>query len=234
MERHAPEVPALLWMNGMGQEAALARFRHGPLFPVVATLAVRELERGADRRHFQLNSLGASFLPQSAAPWVKPLAETAERTAAWPWVMLADAKLVERRWIKLIQNSVINPLTALTGLLNGAVTDHPLFSLASPLVGEAEAVARAEGVPLPAGMLSEVKALARATAHNASSMLQDVWRRHPTEIDSINGFIVRCGLRHRIACPTQRVVWRLVRQWEASWGFEAGNQSGVEPERERT
>ena len=80
------------------------------------------------------------------------------------------------------------------------------------LLEEAAAVARARGIALPFGdPVAYVEGVCRATAANRSSMLQDVERGRPTEIDSLNGVIVTEGKRLGVPTPVNEVVWRLVR-----------------------
>ncbi|HKJ39981.1 MAG TPA: ketopantoate reductase C-terminal domain-containing protein, partial [Anaerolineales bacterium] len=73
-------------------------------------------------------------------------------------------------------------------------------------------VARAENIQLPFD--DPVKAaedVARKTSANTSSMLQDVLRGAPTEIDAICGAVVKAGEKHGIETPVNRVCWQLVK-----------------------
>ncbi len=116
-------------------------------------------------------------------------------------------------WGKLVVNSAINPLTALLRLTNGELLERPLARrLMGELANETAAVARRRGVRLPfrsPGRAAEE--VARRTAGNRSSMLQDVLRGAPTEIDAINGAVVRLGRRSGAATPVNRLVWALVK-----------------------
>jgi len=53
--------------------------------------------------------------------------------------------------------------------------------------------------------------VARRTAGNRSSMLQDILRGAPTEIDAINGAVAEAGERLQVPTPVNRTLWRLVR-----------------------
>ena len=115
-------------------------------------------------------------------------------------------------WSKLIINAAINPLTALLKIPNGELLEHPAArGLMRALAEEAASVASAEKANLPfhdpAAMVEDV---ARKTAGNHSSMLQDVQRGAPTEIDAISGAITRLGQRHHIPTPINYVCWQLV------------------------
>jgi 2-dehydropantoate 2-reductase len=84
---------------------------------------------------------------------------------------------------------------------------------------EAAAVAAARGIRLPfddpVGQVAEV---ARRTAENRSSMLQDVERGRPTEIDAINGAIALEGERLGVPTPVNRMLWNLVRSLPSTSG----------------
>jgi 2-dehydropantoate 2-reductase len=116
-------------------------------------------------------------------------------------------------WGKALVNAAINPLTALWRVPNGQLlADANRRATLGMLASEAAAVAAARGVRLPyADPLARVKEVCRATASNHSSMLQDVERGRPTEIDAINGVIVSEGRRLGVAAPANEMVWRLVR-----------------------
>lgn len=106
-------------------------------------------------------------------------------------------------WDKLLVNVGINPLTGLTGLCNGELLDHPeLEQILEAAVMEGAAVAEAKGIKLLyEDPVAHTKDVCRATAANRSSMLQDISAGRVTEIEMINGAIVRegkvCGI------PTQ-------------------------------
>lgn len=107
------------------------------------------------------------------------------------------------RWKKLIVNSAINPLSALHGLPNGQLPKDPqIVHDMMGLVMEGVAVAQKVGVPLNYGeMWASVLDTCRATAENRSSMLEDVTRGRTTEIEAINGSIVRLGEQHGVDTP---------------------------------
>ena len=116
-------------------------------------------------------------------------------------------------WSKLVVNAAINPLTAMLRVPNGDLLSRPdARDLMGRLAREAAAVAAALGVALtfsdPAAAAEDV---ARKTAGNHSSMLQDVLRGAPTEIDAICGVVVREGQRLGVPTPVNEVMWRLVR-----------------------
>ncbi|MEJ2597857.1 MAG: 2-dehydropantoate 2-reductase, partial [Anaerolineales bacterium] len=141
---------------------------------------------------------------------LKALAEILEQAGfAIEYVRDAQALL----WGKLVINAAINPLTALLGVPNGALLQRPsAHRLMAAAAAEAVAVAAARDVALPhSDPLETILAVAQRTAENRSSMLQDVQRRAPTEIDAINGAIVRLGEQAETPTPVNRALWLLVR-----------------------
>jgi len=119
-------------------------------------------------------------------------------------------------WGKLVVNAGINALTALLRVPNGALeASAEARALMAALIDEAAAVARARGTALPyPDPLAHTLAVARATGANHSSMLQDVLRRSPTEVDAINGAIAREGLRLGVPTPVNSLLAELVRALE--------------------
>ena len=119
-------------------------------------------------------------------------------------------------WAKLAVNAGINPLTALLGVRNGYLAQsEQARGVMSRAAEEAAAVARAQGIDLPfTDAAGRALAVARATAANYSSMLQDVRRGVPTEIDSICGAIVEYGRRYKVATPVNERLYQLVKRLE--------------------
>ncbi len=116
-------------------------------------------------------------------------------------------------WGKLVINAAINPLTALLGVSNGELLARPTArTLLTTVAREAASVAVAKGVNLPyPDPVIATEAIARSTASNRSSMLQDVERGAPTEVDAISGAIVRAGEETSVPTPVNRTLWQLVK-----------------------
>jgi 2-dehydropantoate 2-reductase len=125
----------------------------------------------------------------------------------------ATTEIEGRLWGKAIVNAAINPLTALWRLTNGELlVGEDRRKVLVALAQEAAAVANALGVEPPFDdAVAQVESVCRATAANHSSMLQDVERGRPTEIDSINGVIVARGLSLGVSTPFNEAIWLLVR-----------------------
>lgn len=116
-------------------------------------------------------------------------------------------------WGKLVINSAINPLTALLRIPNGQLLERPSArEVMAELARETARVAYAEGIDLPfSDPVAAAEDVARKTAANQSSMLQDLLRGAPTEIDAICGAVVTYGERHHIPTPANWHCWMLVR-----------------------
>ena len=122
-------------------------------------------------------------------------------------------------WSKLIINVGINGLTAILRVPNGQLVEIPAAGvLMAQAVAEAEAVCQAKDISLPYDdPLGRVQEVARATATNRASMLQDVLRGVPTEIGVINEAIVREGKRLGIPTPVNEFIVTTIRAIEGSY-----------------
>ena len=125
----------------------------------------------------------------------------------------AASDLVSLLWGKLVVNTGINALTALLEVRNGELLESShARSLMNAAALETAQVAEAQGIKLPYDDPSqEVEGVARRTAENDSSMLQDIRRGAPTEVDAINGAVVREGERLGVPTPVNQSLWNLVR-----------------------
>jgi 2-dehydropantoate 2-reductase len=93
------------------------------------------------------------------------------------------------------------------------LTDPQARGLMHGLAREAAAVAKAHGVALPfQGPESAAEEVAERTRENLSSMLRDVLRGAPTEVDAINGEVVKHGETYYVAVPVNRLVWELMKK----------------------
>jgi 2-dehydropantoate 2-reductase len=121
-------------------------------------------------------------------------------------------------WSKLVVNAAINPLAAIASVPNGRlVRDKRLLEVMDAVSREAIAVAKAEGAKVDAEELRRRIALvAKRTAANRGSMLQDLDRGRRTEVDAIVGPIVRAAGRHRIPVPLNQALYAIVRAREAA------------------
>jgi 2-dehydropantoate 2-reductase len=201
--------------NGLGNEEAIAahvdHVIRGTTFP-----AGKLLEPG----HVQWDVKGdTTFGPFRGTP-LEAVAELADACTrgGMPATAVEDAR--GPQWRKVIFNASTNPIGALTGLTHGRVCERPdLRTLVSGLVDEGKAVAAAQGIVLdadPEALIDHAAKPEVAYDHKAS-MLQDVEARRTTEIDYLNGGIVRFGREHEVPTPLNQAIWALVKGVEDSW-----------------
>jgi 2-dehydropantoate 2-reductase len=154
---------------------------------------------------------------RSAAEAESPMPEAARRleTALKQagFSVILSNRLKERMMRKLLVNAVVNPLTALLRVANGELLAAPeRVALARALFDETVRVLSRWGLPSdPDPLWDELQAVCASTAHNRSSMLQDVLAGRPVEIDAINGEIVRLAGRAGEAAPWNEAVTALLK-----------------------
>ncbi len=218
MEQIAPRLSSRSWVlslqNGVGMENEILRF-----------VPKERFLRGVTAQGATLLGPGrvrwAGVGPTRLGRWEGPLTPEIEEIIA----LLRTAQIepeyteeIERLlWEKLIINCAINPLTALFDQPNGSIVHDPqLREIAGAVAREALQVARAHGVTLSeAEAIERVETVACKTAQNISSMLQDVRRGRPTEIEYINGAVVREGRRLHIPTPLNMLLTKLIQERSA-------------------
>ncbi len=201
--------------NGVGNEELIAerveRVIRGTTFPAghVVAPGVVEMDTAGD-------TWIGPFEPRPASMTeVERLADAMTR-GGMPAKALADARGAQ--WTKLIFNAASNPLGALTGLTHGRLCAIPdARRLIGGLVAEGVAVAAALGITLDSDPDQLIDHAAKVAYDHRASMLQDVIARRATEIDALNGGIVRFGREAGVPTPLNEAIVALIEGVERSW-----------------
>jgi len=206
--------PLLAIQNGLGVAEEVARvLPETTVITAVSYQAATLLAEGDVRHVANLPThLGYEGRPPDAAARAaaRAVADLLNR-AGLPAAVEPDMTPIV--WTKLLINAALNPTAALAGVTNGQVALRPtLRAMAQAIAEEGAAVARAAGVRLPYDdLLEAVFRTARQSADNRCSMLQDLDAGKPTEIDYLNGALVRIAEAHGAAVPVNRAVTALVK-----------------------
>ncbi len=222
--RIPPNTVVLTLQNGLGNIEAIRRAGISRLAAGVtgngasyfAPGAVRFAGRGetvigwAAPDQEALSQAGQPESMPLSAPGLEDIRVAFER-AGLPTRIVSDIK--GPIWTKLLVNAGINAATALCLAPNGVMAEHPeAAALLRAVVEEGWQIARALGVSLDtADPVAHAVAIARATASNRSSMLQDILAGRSTEINVINGALAACAAELGMVAPVNETLARLVR-----------------------
>lgn len=198
----------LCLQNGVDNAQRLSRVLGFAAVPAAVYVAVEMPSPG----HVVHNGRGE--LTIGVAPGSERVA-AAFGAAGIPVTVTADVMVA--LWTKLTANCTYNALSALTQIPYGEmVKGVGIEQSMRGLVNECIAVAAAEGYTLPATLWEDVFSLSRSMALQRSSTAQDIARGRRTEIDFINGYVVRRAERHGIDVPLNRLLHALVKIKETS------------------
>jgi 2-dehydropantoate 2-reductase len=118
-------------------------------------------------------------------------------------------------WAKLVLNCAYNAVSAIAQLPYGrTVAGEGVQDVMRDVVAECLAVARAEGVQVAGDVDAAIRKIAETMPSQFSSTAQDLARGKRSEIDYLNGLIVKRGVALGIATPANRVLWALVKLLE--------------------
>ena len=204
-----PGTIALTLQNGLGNEEILRNyFGASGTAAGVTSQGATFLGPGKIRHAGK----GPTHMAMSDGDSVK-LAKLAEALSAAGFETYVDKDVANMVWSKLLINVGINALTGILNLKNGQLLDYEdVKSLMAGLVNEAIAVAKARGVRLSyEDPVATVYDVALKTGANTSSMLQDFQKNRQSEIDFMNGAIVREAQALGIPVPLNDAMTRLVR-----------------------
>lgn len=206
--RLGPETIVLSLQNGVDNAERLSAILTHDVLSAVVYVGTEMAGPGHVRHHGRGELLiGASAKSADLA--------AALRDAGIPTEVSAD--IATALWTKLIINCAYNALSAVADISYGPMlATQGTREVMTSAVRECLAVAQACGVALPADQLAQTLALAPAMPHQKSSTAQDLARGKPTEIDFLNGYIVRKGAELGIATPTNQALQVMVKLAEKS------------------
>lgn len=226
------ETTVLILQNGMGMDAKLKKeFWSDPLSVPRIYLAIST--HGAYKsspnsvHHVGLGSLTLLKIPetQTIATELEPLPELVKAIMDRPALNAVYKPYEEFLFVqmeKLVVNACINPLTAVLDCFNGEILNGiQLVQTMKRVIKECVDCFKAEyphlqelpksGTVLDYDrLLSIVMEVCKTTSQNSSSMREDVRSLNTTEIESINGHIVRLGYKHKVPTPTNRMLVNMV------------------------
>lgn len=202
-----PEAMIVCLQNGVGNAQRLAALLGRPVFPAVVYVAADMAGAGHVRHR------GRGELVIGTGERDEELAALF-RTAGIP-AKLSD-KVENELWAKLVLNCAYNALSAITRQTYGALLEmEGAETLIRNVLAECVAVAAACGINLPEGQAESTVAIVRTIPGQLSSTAQDMIRGRSTEIDYLNGYIVRLAAEHGVAAPVNQALTTIVKILEA-------------------
>jgi 2-dehydropantoate 2-reductase len=201
------EAAILTLQNGVDNAERLAATLRREVIPAVVYVAVEMAGPGHVRHHGR----GELVIGRGAA---SEAIAAAFRAAGVP--VEISGNVAGALWAKLIVNCAYNALSAITQLPYGRLVQNPgVPAVMADVVDECLAVARAAGVQVPGDMHAATRGIAASMPGQYSSTAQDLSRGRPSEIDHLNGVVVRKGEALGIPTPVNRTLLALVKALEA-------------------
>ena len=199
----APGATILSLQNGIGNADLLAEVLGRPVGAVVVYVAAEMAGPG----HVRHNGRGELILtPGTGAE------AAAERFTAAGIRAEVSASAPVALWTKFTINCVYNAISALTRQAYGVIDAQPgAHDVMRAVMQECRAVAAASGVTLPDDLWQKVLDVAQQMAGQHSSTAQDMRRGKPTEIDALNGAVVRRAAALGLQAPVNTALWVMVK-----------------------
>jgi 2-dehydropantoate 2-reductase len=203
----APDAIVFSLQNGYDNAARLQALLGRAVHPAVVYVATEMTGPG----HLKHHGRGELVI----GPFDRSAEVVALFAAAGVPVQISD-NVAGALWAKLIINCVYNGLSAITRMPYGRIVQgEGVPAMMEDIVAECLAVARADGVEVPGDIRAAVAGIAVSMATQISSTAHDVARGRKSEIDHINGYVLRRGEALGIATPVNRALHALVRLIEA-------------------
>lgn len=222
----APHLDASAWVmslqNGVDNAETLARVLPCRVIPTVVYVAVALGGPGVVR-HFGRGDLAVGAMPggtQSSVPEWPTLQALVDLFGGAQVPLRIVPDVAVELWTKLLVNCAYNAISALAQMPYARLAAQPqVVELQERVLQEVIAVAAASGVTLPLQASRDAVAkIAVGMPQQLSSTAQDMARRKPSEIDHLNGFVVRRGRELGVPTPVNQTLHALVKLVESGYG----------------
>ena len=198
-----PDTSVLSLQNGVDNAQRLRAVTGHPVIAAVVYVGSGMAGPGHVRHH------GGGGLSIGASPASEALAQTLN--AAGINTTIAD-DIETTLWSKLVINCAFNALSAVAGIAYGPMIEvEGARDVIASAVQEAVDVARASGVAMPDDLVAQILKIPAAMPNQTSSTAQDLARGKPSEIDFLNGHVVRKGAELGIPTPTNQALQVMVK-----------------------
>jgi 2-dehydropantoate 2-reductase len=198
-----PDTSVLSLQNGVDNAQRLGAVIGHPVISAVVYVGSGMAGPGHVKHH------GGGGLAIGASPASEALAELFE-AAGIQTTIAADIETT--LWSKLVINCAFNALSAVAGIAYGPMMEvEGAREVIAGAVQEAVEVARASGVAMPDDLVAQILKIPAAMPNQTSSTAQDLSRGKPSEIDFLNGHVVRKGAELGIPTPTNQALQVMVK-----------------------
>jgi len=205
--------------NGVENAATIARHVRQPVVPAVVYVATAMPEPGLVAHHGRGDLVIGPIDARAAqdAVLASRLQALVDLFATAQVPVRISADVMAELWSKLMVNCAYNAISGIAQAAYGKLAAlAEVRALQEAVVREVVALAQAEDVNLPlAPALDAMRKIAPAMPAQLSSTAQDMARSKPSEIDHLNGFVVRRGAALGVATPTNQALHALVRLIES-------------------
>jgi 2-dehydropantoate 2-reductase len=198
-----PDTSILSLQNGVDNAQRLRAVTGHPVIATVVYVGSEMAGPGHVRHH------GGGDLVIGASPASEALAQTLEAAGIRTTI---SGDIEATQWTKLITNCAFNALSAVAGIAYGPMMQvEGAGDVIASAVQEAAVVARACGVAIPQDLAAQILKIPAAMPNQMSSTAQDLARGKPSEIDFLNGYVVRKGAELGIPTPTNQALQVMVK-----------------------
>ncbi|MBP2132929.1 2-dehydropantoate 2-reductase [Methanomicrobium sp. W14] len=211
-KKYIKDTPTVSLQNGIGNEEIIYEYTDRVIGGMIIT--------GFEWRHdayihvsVQAAPMRLGVYPTGTNEEVKVLVDLIKSAGI---DVMEDSNIAGAIWGKTLYNAALNPLGAIMKVPYGRLLDENAWKIINEIVNEAFDVCKAEGIVLEWDCAEDyLKFLKKnqipSTAEHHSSMYQDLSVCKRTEIDFMNGQIVKLGLKNGISTPVNRTIVNLIK-----------------------
>ncbi|MEL0609607.1 2-dehydropantoate 2-reductase [Vibrio echinoideorum] len=212
-----PDTILMFMHNGMGAVDNIATQidAHPVVLATTTQAAFKPNRNNVSHTGIGQTQLGAFNLKGQQCTFLVDVLEHALPVVSW------NPEIKTALWTKLAINCAINPLTGLEQIKNGDLVDKKFSNVLRSIIKELTQVMQAESITCSFSELeTNVNKVIKATAKNNSSMKQDMFYQRKTEIDFINGYLIKTALKHQIDVPVNQRLFAQVKEQENRWNHQ--------------